>query len=330
MTHRDPLRRLTPTPFAADVRAMRRTVHLETNDPVILSHVNELFNGETAARSAKADFLWRIVSENQEATAPSWPKMTAFSDRGLRYVNLGQRNFFAVDLESREGVSFVSRALAHDAVGFASVLVATLFDMTAGALGLTLIPAACVSSNGHALLIFGPPRSGKTTSGYWAGRSGLEFHSDQAVYLDFEGDRMSAWGQFWPAAFRPDVCDFMPELAPSLRPFGYGPMKFLCPTTDPANQPLPRSLSPVACVFLERNAAKPSRLIRLRSSDYAKQLRKSLPFVDDPRFSAERDAALEALDTLPAFNLQYGADPVEAVAWYQELLNGREKMDELC
>ena len=51
--------------------------------------------------------------------------MAAFSDDGLRYVNLGQRNFFAVDLNTRKAVAFLSEELAKDNVGFISVFAAT-------------------------------------------------------------------------------------------------------------------------------------------------------------------------------------------------------------
>lgn len=309
---------------------MGRTLRIETNDPVILNYVNRLFERYRGTRSAKAEFLWRIVSDAPNTLTPSWPTMTAFSDTGLRYVNLGQRSFFAVDLDSREAVAFLSRGLAHDAVGFPSVFVATLFDMTAAALGLTLIPAACVSSNGRALLIFGPPRSGKTTSVCWARRSGLEFCADQASYLDLEGGRLCAWGQFWPAAFRPETMDFLPELATSTDSFAYGPLKFLCLREDSVGRPYLHSLPPVACVFLERNAPGSPRLIRLPASEWISWVRETLLFADDRRFWAQRDAALEALGNLPAFSLRYGADPAEAAGWYRKLFTSGEKACEIC
>src|ERR1019366_8266400 len=123
--------------------------------------------------------LWRLIGEKDADAYPAWPKMAAFSDDGLRYVNLGQRSFFAGDLDAGKAIGFLSEKLVNDAVGFNSVFAATLFDMTAPALRLVPIGAACVGLNGKALLVFGPPRSGKTTSAYLAGKVGLEFLADE-------------------------------------------------------------------------------------------------------------------------------------------------------
>jgi len=211
--YRDPLCRFTPTPLAADLRVMDRTVLLETNSPAVLGQTVRLFERYQAPPSSRAELLWRIVGEGRSGLKPPWPEMTAFSDDALRYVNLGQQNFFAVDLEAREAVAFLSEDLAMDDLGFSSVFLATLFDLTAAALRLTQISAACVAMGSEAVLIFGPPGSGKTSSTYLAGKLGLEFHADQVTFLELKPDGVHAWGQFWPAAFREDTSQFLPELA---------------------------------------------------------------------------------------------------------------------
>ena len=191
---------------------MGRRVRLESNSDAIFGGITALFKCTGGLSSTPPDFVWRLVGERNRGAGPPWPEMAAFSDDGLRYVNLGQRSFFAIDLNAGEAIAFLSEELASDPVGFSSVFAATLFDMTASALGLVQIAAACVSLHGRALLVFGAPRSGKTTSTYLAGKLGLEFHSDQASYLDLQPDGLHVWGQFWPAAFREEAVQFLPEL----------------------------------------------------------------------------------------------------------------------
>jgi hypothetical protein len=248
--------------------------------------------------------------------------MTAFSDDALRYVNLGQQNFFAVDLEAHEAVAFLSEDLARDDLGFSSVFLATLFDLTAAALRLTQIPAACVAMGGKAVLIFGPPGSGKTSSTYLAGKLGLEFHADQVTFLELKPDGVHAWGQFWPAAFREDTIQFLPELASVTRPFTYGTLTFRCFERHPFQRPEARSVVPVCCAFLERRSGAAPRLGRLPSAEFDERLRRGLCFEEDERFEAQRTETLRALAELPAYRLTYD-EPRVAAGLYLDLVGAR-------
>jgi hypothetical protein len=130
--------------------------------------------------------------------------MTAFSDDGLQYVNLGHRQFSRRRSRSPNCNRFVPEAWVGEEPGFSSVFAATLFDLTATALRLVQVSCACVARDGKGRLIFGPPRSGKTTSAYLAGKLGLEFHADEATFLDASSERWVAWGQHAVTGLYPD------------------------------------------------------------------------------------------------------------------------------
>src|ERR1019366_1759008 len=90
--YRDPLRRLTPTPLVTDLSIMGRKVRLESNSAALFSGIATLFERCSDSSTTPPDFLWRLIGEIDSGSNRSWPEMAAFSDEGLRYVNLGQRN----------------------------------------------------------------------------------------------------------------------------------------------------------------------------------------------------------------------------------------------
>ena len=318
--YQDPLRRFTPTPLVTDLNLMGRKVRLESNSANLFGAITALFRLYPGSSSSPPDFLWRLVGETNSGSNPPWPEMKAFSDEGLRYVNLGQRSFFAIDLDTREAIGFLSEELASDATGLSSVFAATLFDLMAPALGLIHIAAACVALRGRALLVFGAPRSGKTTSTYLAGKLGLEFHADQASYLDLQRDELRVWGQFWPAAFRQETVQFLPELESSTRSFTYGNLTFLCFAKHPFSAPRARAVIPVGCVFLERQTANVPYLIPMAPSDREDRLNNSLAFQDDSRYAPQYAGALRELSKLPAYRLAYGNDPAVAATFLRSIL----------
>jgi hypothetical protein len=306
---RDPLRRFTPTPLAADLPVMGRVLRLATNSPTVLRQTRHAFEGYAASCSGRAEFVWRIVTEAGSELKPLWRDVTAFSDSSVRFVHFGPRSFVAVDLEAREAVGFLPEDLARDDIAFSRVFLGDLFYLTAGALRLTAIAAACVALGDKGLLLFGPPKSGKTTAGYLAGRRGMQFHADQATFVEIEGGGLRAWGEFWPAAFRVDATRFLPELVALTRPFEHHDFSFLCLARSPACSAGARSVVPASCIFLERGAAEVPRLIPLSSREFAERLRQSVPFKDDNQFEPDRHAIFRPVGELPAYRLLYGDDP---------------------
>jgi hypothetical protein len=315
----DPLRRFTPVPLGADFMVMGRTVRLETNNERALGIAQGAFERFGGLPSSRPAFLWKVICEPDVQTPPKWDEWAAFSEEGLRFVSLGARSFLVMDMASRCAVSFLPEGLVDEA-NFVSAYLSTLFHLTAPALGLTVLSAASVALGRSGLLIFGPPKSGKTTSCYLAGKSGLEFHADMASFLELENGRARAWGEFWPSAFRPDALEYLPELREITRPFSFGESSFLHLEKNPSTGSTARSVVPVACVFLERESGKSPQVIRLSRTKLAMKLRNSLPFEEDTQFQSQQAAVFQQLDKLPAYRLIYGDDPGIATIFYRSLL----------
>jgi hypothetical protein len=315
----DPLKRFTAAPLGADVVVMGKTLRLETNNAKALQIARKRFERYSGLPSARLGFLWKIIAEPDGPSPPSWNEWAAFSEEGLRFVNLGPRSFIVMDMSSRQAASFLPEGLIDEA-NFVSAFLSTIFHLTASALGFTVLSAASVAFGRSGLLIFGPPKSGKTTSCYLAGKSGLEFHADMATFLELNGGQARAWGEFWPAAFRVDTLQYLPELREITCPYTFGESSFLHLEKAPSTGPSARSVIPVACVFLERLPGRSPQVIRLGRSKLESEIRNFLPFEEDRQFKPQQTAVLQHLGKLPAYRLIYGGDPGIAAIFYRSLL----------
>jgi len=204
---------------------MGRTLRLESDSPMVLERTRSALAKYGGATSGACDFLWRLVIEPSSGGETPCLEMAALSDGRLSFVNVGQRTFIAVDLEAREAVGFVEERFAKDELGFERLFLAALATLTAPALGLTPVPAACVAQDGRGVLIFAPPLQGKTILGYFARRQGLELHADDFAFLEPD---LRVWGGLWPIAFHEEASDLWPELLEITRPLASGRNTWLC------------------------------------------------------------------------------------------------------
>jgi hypothetical protein len=318
----DPMRRLISTPHHSQLHAMGRTLRVETNSPKLLGHLSDLFAhySYSSAPQESSDFLWRIVVESDVPSSPPWPWRSTFSDEGIRFAQFGQRNFLAVDIDAREAVCFVSEGLFDDTQGFSSPFVDSLFYMTAAPLGLMPFASACVRSENDGLLVMGEPNQGKTTASYLAARDGLKIHSDQSVFLEVADNRLLAWADFVPLAFRPETLGFLPELRSRARLFSYCDFSFYYLPKPEAGSDRRPVVVPACCVFLERGASPVPRLEPFDRHDLRRRLAGHVAFKDDERFEERNRKVLSDLERLPAYRLAYGSDPAEAASFFKILL----------
>jgi hypothetical protein len=299
---------------------MGRGIVLETNSQAVLESTCRAFApyGELAA--GPAQFRWRILHDPSSDLRPPLSQRVGFSDEGIRFVNFNQRAFIAIDLAEREAIGFISEELVKDEMGFLTPFLSDLFDLTSGTLGLTEVMAGCVALGDRGLLIFGPSQSGKSTSGYLAGKLGMELHADQVTCLEIVNGKLRAWGQFWPPAFRPETLEFLPELKNITRPFYFRDFTLWCLEPSRFRPVKAASVAPVSCVFLERAASAAPRLSRLSKPELATRLFQSLPFTEEACFEAQRSDVVNRLAELPAYRLRYPADPQTAAELFSELV----------
>lgn len=319
----DLLHRFTSTSHTLDLQLMQRTVRLETNHKSILELARKFFERHQHGTVRNSQFRWRIVCEADPQVDSTHVPLSAFSDLGLRYVNIGQRGFLAVDLESREAVAFLSDRFVDGETRYRHrPPLDILFCMTAASLGLVALSGGCVGVEDRGVLIFGPPNSGKTTASYLAAkkRRDMEFHADQVVFLDLNAGGLQAWGDPFPAVFRPETIEFLPELRESARRSTYGDLSFYYFDKSSMQSHYASAVTPVCSLFLDRGGARQTELTKITSEEAVVRLRDSMLFNEDARFDAQINDALTALAANPVYELRYADDPKHAAAVIEEML----------
>jgi hypothetical protein len=317
----DPLRRFMSTSQATDLRLMERTVRLETNREVVLALALKFFDRHQHGRAGRPDFLWRVVCDSDPLVQSTAVRLSAFSDLGLRYVNIGQRGFLAVDLERREAIGFLADQFFEGEPRLRDrPPLDILFCMTAASLGLTALSGGCVGVQDRGVMIFGPANSGKTTACYLAAKLGMEFHADQVVFLDMSCELLRAWGDPFPAVFRPETLEFLPELRPSASASSYADLSFYYFDKSPLQARRARPVVPVCSLWLDRGTSREPQLREIPRETALSRLRECMLFDEDARFEGQITAALDALARVPVYELQYGSDPKVAAAFIEKLL----------
>ena len=300
---------------------MQRTVRVETNNRAMLELTEELFKLHQYGDSGKPEFRWRIVCESDPLVQTTAVPRAAFSDLGLRYVNIGQRSFMAVDLEAREAVAFLADRFVEGGPGLKHrPPLDILFCLTAASLGLTAVSGGCVGVNDRGVLVFGPPNSGKTTASYLAATLGLVFHADQVVFLDMNGEGLRTWGDPFPAVFRPETMEFLPELRNLSHHSTYDQHSFYYFDKSRMQGDAAQPVVPACSVFLHRGATSTAELTRISPDEATSRLRDSMLFNEDDRFERQTREAVDALVERPAYDLKYPSDPKIAANVIAELL----------
>jgi hypothetical protein len=262
-----------------------------------------------------------MVCESDPRTQTLDVQLSGFSDSGLRYVNIGQRGFLAVDTETREACGFLADPFVEREARFRHrPPLDILFCMTAASLGLTALSGGCVGSGDKGVIVLGPPNSGKTTASYLAARAGLEFHADQVVFLDMRSNALRAWGDPFPAVFRPEALDFLPELRQSARRSTYADLCFYYYDKSQMQSQRANPVIDVCSIFLDRGGTGEPKLREISREDALLRLRDCMLFEEDARFDGQIASALTALAEKPAYTLRYDTDPRVAVSFIEKML----------
>ena len=320
----DPLGRFAASAQCSILSVMGRTVDFETNCQDLSERVEKLFSVYPRTVPATPQFRWRMIQHRASSSGNCGFRRSAFSDVNLRFVQVGQRSFYALDLESRTAVASIPEDVIKDELRFIIPFMDSLFCMSAASLGLVSLHANCVARGGRGIIILGEPGAGKTTVSYLAARKGMHFHADEGVFLEICHDELRAWGGFWPVVFRRETVEFFPELESCTRQFTYGDHAFAYLNEGGLQSHNAEPVLPVCSIFLSRAPSSNVTPAQLSPLEVYQRLASSVLFDEEEQFAKQQDAVLCTLSTLPTYEFHYGKDPASAVELIEELLSRYE------
>ena len=320
----DPLGRFATSARCTTLSVMGRTVSFETNCEGLAHRVEQLFSVYPPSVHAAPQFRWRII-QHLASSPGNWGfTRSAFSDSNLRFAQVGQRSFYALDLESRTAVGSITEEVMKDELRFIIPFMDSLFCMSASSLGLVSLHANCVARGGRGIIILGEPGTGKTMVSYLAAQRGMHFHADDGVFFEICQGELRAWGGFWPVVFRKQTVDFFPELLSCTGQFTYGDLVFCHANKGCLQSHKAEPVLPVCSIFLNRAPSPDVKLAQLSPLEVYERLASSLLFEEEEQFAEQQDAALQKLSNLPTYELNYGRDPAAAVELIEDLLSRHE------
>lgn len=323
MSSPDLLRRFTPTPLTADLRVMRRRIRLETNSDTLRQRMLCPFDGSADSRSVETEFLWRLVAEDSAHFGARWPELNAFTDGTLSVVNVEHAGFIALDRDVREAVGFIPQELVRDASGFERCFLLTLVTLTAPALGLVPVNAACLARSGQGVLIFGRQEHLKIAFDHWVLE--LEPRAEGMVFLEAT-DGLQAWGEFVPRSPHDEIERPFADLSRAVSSSAKKVMARVDDGRPVRSAPWQQAVSVVSCVSVEEDAG--TRLpARLQPSEVAARLETAVVVVGSKDSQSSAALICQALARLPAYRLSSRAYVGDATVLFHKLLGEHDLVE---
>lgn len=174
-----------------------------------VEHVPRLVSGTDSAR---VRIFIEESDEDAEETSPDLSQTTwAWPDRDRLVVRTGAAVGIA-DAARRDTVLFISREALTDVHGFRADILEPLVLATLAGPSRIPIRAAAVEYADVALLLAGPPRSGKSTLTCAAALAGFRVLSEDIVHVQLE-PRLRVWGLPGFLHVPLDAARFFPDIA---------------------------------------------------------------------------------------------------------------------
>ncbi len=311
-------------PHAAELPVLGVPVRFETDSADALALFEETFGAWRAlpARDIAPGppaRLALVVRDDRDANGLDAPVDYRLLD-GDRHVLRTRGSVAVVDGARREARARVAPAFLADRQHARYTLMEGLTLTLVSAHNRFPVHAAAVARGGAALLLAGPPGTGKSTLAYQAHRGGLRVLSDDAVYVEVE-PALRVWGTPGRIRLLASARAHFPELgdrAPTL--LANGDEKLVVDLRAEAHAPgaWDPTASRAAVCLLERGRG-PARLARVGAGEARAFLRDGLGLSRN-RFGEGLDRALERLIPGGAWRLSLSERPSEAARFVEEML----------
>ena len=315
----DPLFLKEPLEHHVEFPVLGIPVRFATNDRAILDLIEDVFGhwrgadiGSPAHASPGADIRLMLHDGDE---GPGEPLIRFRAPDPLRWIVHTPGSVGLADLERREGVAWVTRALLSDRVRFRVSILQFLVLIILTVEDRTPVHAAMIGSGDAALLLAGPTGSGKSTLAYAASKAGLDVLSDDAAYVQLTPRRV--WGSGPTLLLLSDAAEHFPEVAGiQTTRFPTGKHKMI---VSPPGVATPRRWVSRAGVCVLSQSRGPVRVARISPDDIRAVLTHD-PAGAGGRFGARLDQAAAWLGAPGGWKLSLSTDPTEAIPFIKQLL----------
>jgi hypothetical protein len=315
----DPLLYEMALPLVETCFPLGYPLELTTNSDEIAMAAARLWARYPALSDEPPVRLRVAVSREDAANAPV-PSIP----RGFEHLVMmthGTGNFAVCDLAQALSFACLTRDVAANIRYVTHHFLEPLAYLMLGARHFTMVHAACVAWDNHALLLCGDSGSGKTCLAYACARRGWTFVSGEATQIVRSPQDYSVVGRPFTIRFREAARRLFPELnACRIAPGPNGKIDIEVDTAD-----LPLAVAPKSrashVIFLDRSPDAAAAALTPVTFDHAFSYLEQTILAGHEQLRREQRKALAQFLTLPALRLKY-SDMDEAERLLRTLIAG--------
>ncbi len=323
----DPFGELSPQPFETEVQVLGGRFYFESNSRRLLRLVDAAYAGLPAHRLSRPGPKFRVklalTLPLRSGSRAKPPRLSMLSATGLLGGSTADSNFVLICAAERSALVVVSpQMLRHGYNTRYELIEFAVFTLAARAQKLVSLHAACVGHAGRGVLLMGPSGAGKSTVALQCLSLGLDFLSEDAVFVEPKTMRATGCANFLHVRAdslrwleRTDAATILKSPMIQRRS---GVKKFEVNLRQGSYRLASSPLEIVAIVFLSAQSAAPGVLLRrVRKSELRAHL------TADQAYAASRPewpSFAKRAASIDAFELCRGLHPREAAEALQTLL----------
>jgi hypothetical protein len=259
------------------------------------------------------------VSSNGDSASADLPEPICHVRRNLVSTIADPYNFVHADLNSGFAFSFVTPQTATSLPYLRYHIIESAVLAMIATLRAAPLHAACVSSNGHGMLLCGDSGAGKSSLAFAGSRSGWTFTCDDAGYLVLDSADRRVIGNCHQFRLRDSGPQLFPELeGRTITPRSSGKPSIEIPIDELPGLATAESAHVESIIFLNRNPVHTPGLVAI-SRETARPWFLQFPYPDTLRYVEQKETIDRLLDA-PIFELRY-----TDLDWAIERLNSLAK-----
>ena len=306
-------------------------VRFESNSAAALAVVEEAFGiwrglrtspGLIAPLGVRVRLIVHEGDERADGGAASHAPVTCRMPDADRVILHTPGSVGIADSRRQEATAYITLALLADRAHVQHSMIEGLTLVLVTACDRYPVHAAAIARGGVALLLAGPPGTGKSTLAYQAHRRGLRVLSDDAVYVQLDPE-FQVWGLPGRVRLLTTAARHFPELAgrsPTFLANGDEKLVVQCPGDWPA-APAPAPVATRARVcLLERTGGSTTVSKAPASPAEVQAFLKDGVGLSRARFGASLDEALRRLAGAGGWRVSLSANPADAMPMFDDML----------